>query len=338
MSPVARNARVRPLPESASTPPLGSGTDREAAAEYASILEHRQKYLVPVDQPLVLIAQAGRSGGTLLLRLFDGHRQCHIVPYELQQIFRGMSLDLSTPAAAWESLVADKQFARRRPFVLRPSLQRAIFASCLEEIDDPGPREVLNCFFTSYFNGWLDNANLRTTPKSWVVGFEPTGATKLDAYRRHYPDGRVISLIRDPWGWYASRREKPVKWGDLEVALETWTAQVSAALELQSDNPAEVRLVLLADLLSRTEATMGALAAWLEIDFEPSLLMPTFNGLAAEGRSSFGDLGTEISVTPLERGAALPPEQASYIDQHARELYERAAASALVPEPAEPRG
>jgi len=36
---------------------LGGGSDGEEAAEYRSILEHRLRYLVTVDQPLVLIAQ-----------------------------------------------------------------------------------------------------------------------------------------------------------------------------------------------------------------------------------------------------------------------------------------
>jgi Sulfotransferase family len=332
VSPVARRRDVSRLPSSALAVPLDSASEAEAAAEYRSILEHRLKYLVAVDQPLVLIAQVGRSGGTLLVRLFDGHAQCHVVPYELQQTFRGMSLDLR-PAAAWQSLVADKLFARRRPFVLRPGLQRAIFEASVEQLDDPGPREVLNCFFTSYFNAWLDNANLRSTPKRWVVGFEPRGATKLDAYRRHYPDGRVISLIRDPWSWYASRGQKKVKWGDVEVALDTWRAQVSAALELHAESPRSVALVLFSDLLGRTEATMRALAGWLGLDFEKSLVTPSFNGLPVAARSSFGDVGKEISLAPLERRDMLSPKQSSYLERHARDLFERAVAGALVVEP-----
>jgi hypothetical protein len=309
--------------------PLGRAPEAEIAAEYASILDHRLQYLVPIDQPLALIAQPGRSGGTLLLRLFDGHPECHVVPYELQQIFRGMRLDLSGPEAAWSSLVAVKQYARRRPFLLRPRLQRAIFEACLSELDAPGPREVLNCFFTSYFNGWLDNANLRTGPKRWIVGFEPAATPKLGAFSTHYPDGRTISLVRDPWGWFASRREKRAKWGNLEVALEAWCKEVAAALELHAASPERVRLVLLSDLLGKTEATMSALAAWLGIEYAPTLLTPSFNGLPAVGRSSFGDVGTEISTTPLRRGDALSPEESAYIDERAGKLFEQATASAL---------
>jgi hypothetical protein len=333
---LARGGRVRRVWEAGSTPPLTSTSDREAAAEYRTVLEHRLEYLERVDQPLVLIAQVARSGGTLLLRLFDGHRHCHVVPYELQRIFRGMASDLSDHERAWRHLAGDKQYNRSRPFLLRPSLQRAIFEACLGELPDPGPREVMNCFFTSYFNGWLDNANLRSTPKRWVVGFEPGETTALDAYMRLYPDGRVISLVRDPWSWYASRRKRKRKWVNLELALDAWRAHVTAALQLRAGDPERVLLVPFSELLDRTEATMKALARWLDIPFEPTLVVPSFNGMAIGARSSFSDVRAEISVAPLERGAGLSPEETSFIEQRARDLYEQAVASAvaLEPEPA----
>ena len=304
---------------------------RQAVTEYRSALAHRLDYLVPVDQPLVLITQIGRSGGTLMVRLFDGHSQCHIVPYELQQIFRGMGTDLK-PEAAWDNLSSEKQYNRSRPFLLRPGFQRAIFDSCLAGLDDRGPRQVMNCYFTSFFNGWLDNANLRSTPKRWVVGFEPGGTTKLGAHSKVYPDGRVISLVRDPWGWFVSRRQNRPKWQDREVAVEAWQTHVAAALEAQAENPQRVRLVLFSDLIGRIEPTMRSLAAWLDLDFEPGLLAPSFNGLPTAARSSRRDLGTEISTAPLSRGAELDPEDAAYIDEHARTLYEQAVSSAAVVE------
>jgi hypothetical protein len=38
---------------------------------------------VRVDQPMILISQIQRSGGTLLSRLFDSHPAIHAHPYEL---------------------------------------------------------------------------------------------------------------------------------------------------------------------------------------------------------------------------------------------------------------
>src|SRR5204863_7219947 len=55
---------------------VSDSADLVRGAEQA--LQQRRENVVEVDQPLALISQAQRSGGTLLVRLFDGHPQCHV--------------------------------------------------------------------------------------------------------------------------------------------------------------------------------------------------------------------------------------------------------------------
>jgi hypothetical protein len=43
----------------------------------------RHRFLVPVREPLVLITQIQRSGGTLFAQLLDGHSKLHVHPSEL---------------------------------------------------------------------------------------------------------------------------------------------------------------------------------------------------------------------------------------------------------------
>src|SRR4029079_18763958 len=40
-------------------------------------------HAVPIREPLVLVSQIQRSGGTLLSQLFDGHPECHAHPSEI---------------------------------------------------------------------------------------------------------------------------------------------------------------------------------------------------------------------------------------------------------------
>lgn len=47
------------------------------------LYKNRIAHLVEITQPLVLISQVQRSGGTLLSQLFDSHFQCHVHPGEL---------------------------------------------------------------------------------------------------------------------------------------------------------------------------------------------------------------------------------------------------------------
>src|SRR5439155_8127761 len=148
----------------------------ERGAEYRQLCDARVRHVVRVDQPLVLISQAQRSGGTLLVRLLDAHPQCHVVPFQLRGIDEAAKRHVTDPERAWQVLHDPKLAARFRngyrqvkhgivrdgetyPFLLPPGLQRSIYDACVGSHDDPGPREILDCYFTSYFNAWLDYRN-----------------------------------------------------------------------------------------------------------------------------------------------------------------------------------
>src|SRR5207253_5548814 len=68
-------------------------------------------------------------------------------------------------------------------------------------------RRSSDLYMTAYFNAWLDNHNLYGADKRWVVAFSPWLATEADDRTRFftdYPEGRLIRIVRDPCGWYAS--------------------------------------------------------------------------------------------------------------------------------------
>jgi hypothetical protein len=50
--------------------------------------------------------------------------------------------------------------------------------------------------------------------------------------------------------------------------------------------------------------------------------------MAVPARSSFRDVGTEISTAPLNRSGELAPDDIGFIDERARDLYEQAVAVA----------
>ena len=65
--------------------------------EYRALCRARLEHVVDVREPLVLISQAKRSGGTLLRQLFDGHPEFHAHGHELDI---GLAGDLYERAAA----------------------------------------------------------------------------------------------------------------------------------------------------------------------------------------------------------------------------------------------
>jgi hypothetical protein len=69
---------------------------------------------------------------------------------------------------------------------------------------------------------------------------------------------------------------------------------------------------------------MRSLAAYLGIDFDPILTLPTFNGLPIEADSSFAVSGHGVSSEPLLRyRTILSAEEIAYIEEQALPLYER---------------
>jgi hypothetical protein len=334
--------------------------DWTAATSLAKPLRVRRENVEPVDQPLALICQAPRSGGTLLGRLFDGHPQCHAHPHELQVGGRRPEewpsfLNDEAPEVWWGKLEEERlgqmfEKGKRQiplkapkesqeehyyyPFLLPPGFQRTIF---LEEIERRAPitsgRQVLDAYMTSLFNAWLDNQNLRGGEKRWVVAFSPRRAwgDGLDKFFELYPDGRLMSILRDPESWFTSAQGRDPE-ADPEALIGQWQRSTREMIEAKERYPEPVSVVRFDELVRDTEATMRALATFLGIDFDPVLAIPTFNGYAVGANSSFEVSGTGVVTDPVERyKEILSASQRKRILGETQELHEQALALVKAP-------
>ena len=118
------------------------------------------------------------------------------------------------------------------PCILPPAFQRLIF---LEEVARRSPigseREILNCYMTSLFNGWLDNENLYGPDKRWVATcsprrFGPGASAILRALPERPPDlgpPRSPELVH--LGSGAGSR------ADAAALLESWKRSAREMLE-----------------------------------------------------------------------------------------------------------
>jgi hypothetical protein len=311
----------------------------------------RLRHVVEVREPVVLVSQIQRSAGTLLSQLLDGHPECHAHSQELQighpNIRDWPELDLSAPETWLEGLYEPKAGERLRdgyskapegnaevfPFCFLPSLQRAIFDRCVAGREIRRDRDVLDCYFTSYFNAWLDNHNLYTGPKRAVTAFAPGLGSRVANVERFfdaYPDGLLVALVRDPVGWYGSASAyKPSRYGSVEQAIPAWVESTEAALEAAARYGDRVALLTYRQLVERTEETMRALADRIGLSWSPVLLEPTFNGRPIRANSSFAV--DRYGVLP-ERAdgarSALEEATRARITELAGELYDRVAAAA----------
>jgi hypothetical protein len=302
-----------------------------------------------VREPLVLISQIQRSGGSLLSQLLDGHPECHAHPHELQigypEKHNWPPLDLAAPAT-WFRMLFEKQAGKHLkwgyrkspavdvfPFLFLPKLQKAIFENCVAARPVERERDVLDCYMTSYFNAWLDNQNLYSEPKRVVTGFAARlnmDMTNMERFFSAYPDGTLISIIRDPRAWFASARPHARKFADLETALGMWCQSAEAMIDARARFGERVLLLTYEGLVLETEETMRRVADRIKITMSPTLLAPTFNGRPIRANSTepverYGILAERATAYR----DALDAETVARIEELAGDLHERAAALTL---------
>jgi hypothetical protein len=321
--------------------------------EYDELCRSRLDHLVGVREPLVLVSQIQRAGGSLLGQLLDGHRECHAHPHELKigypREHNWPPLELARPGTWFDMLFEKRSLklfvggyhksAKKRhpydafPFVFLSRLQKQIFEVRVAERRPVTEREVLDAYFTSYFNAWLDNHNLYSGPKRVVTGFAPRLAMEEGNVARFfaaYPDGTLVSIVREPRAWYRSASTyAPEHYADVETAVALWRRSTEAALGASERYGDRVVVLTYEHLLAEPEATMRRLAGWIGIAWSDTLLEPTFNGRPIRANSSDAVAGYGILAERATAGrASLDPAVAAQVDELASDLYEQAVAVA----------
>jgi hypothetical protein len=310
------------------------------------------------------------------MRLFDGHPECHSFPHEhgggLGKLGEGLPAGASAKEA-WGKLHdpalsgwfkkgypitqrknSDEKARIRMRLLVAPGLQKRIFMeSYPEEFDE---RAAYGAYNTSYFNAWIDNQNLYGPAKKWVVFFQPravlsnAGSRYMDRFSALYPEGRIISIVREPQSWFASaqgwavkeiQKNRDSRAGKPSVvsAMDAWTSGVSELLQIRNENPELMAIVQFSDLLGDTPGMMGALTEWLGIGTAPRCLFPTFNGLPVVPNTSFKIESTGVVKDPLKRAEGLAEPDRQQIERLTGDLMDQVAKHSLPPVGKEkPRG
>ena len=195
---------------------------------------------------------------------------------------------------------------RSYPFVFDSALQRRIFNVVLEAQTPRSQRDVLNAYLTSLFNAWLDYQNLYRAPKQWVTAFQPRlimdGEKSLEGFFADYPDGLLVTIVREPGAWLASF-SRHVGGGSVEELLDLWLESAHASLRAHTEYPDRVVVLIFEDLVHNTAAVMRALAERMHIAFSDSLLEPTYNSMPVLSDSSHAlATGIDPAVTGRHHG------------------------------------
>jgi Sulfotransferase family len=302
-----------------------------------------------IDAPLVLISQIPRSGGSLLAQLFDGHPQLYAHPWELRichpERWSWPQLDPDGDGEEWFgslydwkwAKIAEEGFAKagrnpfakqeRHPFTFYESEQRVRFLELVASRPIDTARNILDCYFTSFFASWQEWQP--TGREVALTGFIPRLAGRaegLEAYARDYPDGRLITILRDPRSWYASSQVVHFhKASRLSEAIAEWVEWAERFAALLDGAPVATLGILFDDLVLAPEAMMRRIAGFIGIEFDQSLLRPSYAGRPVLPNSSFAVAEYGINPEMAQRRDELPNRPRSAIEAEALPLYEQLA-------------
>lgn len=317
--------------------------------EFERVYQMRKDHLVPVNQTLILVSQVQRSGGSLMSQLFDGHPEIHAHPNELyigypqKQHYPNLKMHLS-PREWFELLYEEPNLKSFRdgykkfpdsaqydkpdifPFLLLPNLQRELFLYAIEQKQITTQRDIIDAYMTSYFNAWLDYQDLYV-PKRFITAFVPRLnmiPDSVERYFRDYPEGKLISIVREPKGWYgSSHRQRPHVYPDVVTGVPFWIESAQAMIRNKETYGDKVAIISFETLLKNTEGIMRQLADWIGLTWHPILTEPTFQRQPIKANTAYSTSQYGVIATPLERHKNVSDADARYIDEQAGDLYQK---------------
>lgn len=293
---------------------------------------------------LIQISAWNDSGGGFLHRLFDGHPQLNVWPFELLLGNDAAPLDRLTPdwfhgrfrwprlhallsagegEAAFDaisdlelkSVLRDARSAKHRDFEVMVALDdwRRATVAAWTKAGDRSQAGFLQAYLASFLTLRGQDPDARP-----LLGHCPVAILDSDELFADFPDARMIHVVRDPLAGFRDMRARHPALDPARYA-EKWALTNTAAVLAAAKHPERVRIVRLRQLLEHRAATMQDLAAFLGLAFHPALLTPSWEGRALH-EDKMGPFGGVPSVSlqreddrkeGLDRGDIVPIESSS---------------------------
>lgn len=260
----------------------------------------------------VFVCGPGKSGTTLVSQLLDGHPNLFILPGDSKYIYllnafdRG---DFDAIAAHWIKRLVSP--TGQSPFWLlgKEESPHRHFLVYLHYFLDQTNVDILNCVLCALFS--IESRDRREQIRYWV---EKTPENELYAklLQSRYPNARFINIFRDPLDNINSLKKLRAYRGNRFTSWKV-AARTRLLLETAHRNQAQMgasryHLIRYEDLLENPESIMRDVARFLEIPYEPTLLIPTQNGINASANSMFvesrvrGTIGKRGMVERWKKG------------------------------------
>lgn len=266
-----------------------------------------------------MVSAGFEHGGNVTHRHLDGHSKLMVYPFESQLGNRDFTDFLAsvervqyrypefpeglTARELYEQLIDEemKTFLRKRngskfkdaKLDLDESDRIEEFVKALGPQGPYSRKQVIEAFFRSTFAAWK-NHHTTVDSDNVYVGYSP--AIGIDAARmvRDFPNIKIMHIVRNPFSAYRDTKRRPFP-QPLSKYLITWNIYHSTVEMFSHMYPDNVRIFRYEDLVADKSSFMQGVAEFLGVDFEPSMLYPSWN--AEEIQNNIAPWGTVLKST-----------------------------------------
>lgn len=299
---------------------MGYCCRREGRLRPACLSDTAAEVSAQESVPLI-VSGAPRSGTSLLYNLFDGHgdvtwllNEGFLFEYLYDLGDSGVPIFLDAARMPLADFIGGLREKDVMPPLHQPYRQTMDRGSVSEiTVNNPWSEEA--------FQAALKDANFDDVSGLWTHLVAAYGAAlgqqierfvclkaadygkSVFAALRWMPETRGVLIVRDPLRALDSLKRSRELRGE---RLLSWPAMAQAIADMQAMHRQVVALgnkiywLRYEDLVTNPEPTMRALADWIGLTFEPSLLEPTMAGQSWPGISSFKPT-KGIEETPSKR-------------------------------------
>ena len=278
--------------------------------------KQRFQNIVRCDEPLIAIGSVMRSGGNLLNRLFDNHGELRTYHSELLfsvlsdyivyeplkaarfPIYKGLTdtdyifEDLANKNDIYLLSAARKGFVKVNydnplPFLYKRKLHKKIFRYlCNKGVSKQ--RDIFNNYLTGFFNSYIDYQSLYGFRKKYTTVYWPGFVLfqeNVDKFFSVYPDGKIISIMRNPLQWAGSAKKRRPAEFNTDYMDSHWLKSAKNSIYFNDKYGDSFVLVEFDDIVRKTRKMMMKLCDKLGLSFESLMTYPTFNGMPIEANS-----------------------------------------------------
>jgi hypothetical protein len=284
------------------------------------------------------------NGGNTTHRLFDGHPQLFVYPFESQLGTRHVQDQLTSMFPVkyrWPSFLLDADAGqdyqaiideeckvrartpqsskfRHVPFDFSDDERRRIYEGYVTQAGRSRPKNV-EAFFRATFDAWKDYR--RTGEETVYVGYSPIVVVDADKILADLPSAHMLHVVRNPWSAYADTKKRAVPL-TLSQYMLGWTTNQFYALLNREKYPGRMHIYRTEDVFADPFGTLGALCEAVGVERSETLRRPSWNGAILEEVYPWGTIRAATPEANRQTAAELSERECDEIRRFAWQYLE----------------